>query len=392
MLLPLITYPYIMRVLGAELYGTIIFAQAIIAYCSIIINFGFEATATKDISVYQHDKVRISEIVSSAYIIKGILWLMLFVILSVTICVFPYFRTYKLLYLFTFFITFNEFLFPVWYFQALEKMKYITYINLFTRSVFVVLIFIFVKQKTDYLYVPLLNGIGVLLGGSIALYIVFIKDNIKFIWQPIYIIKYYLRDNLPVFFSNMILSIKDRFNIIFIGAFLSMNEVVIYDLGLKVMSVFMQSITVANVAIYPKIAREKNMRFVKKFIKISFIVVLISILLIQPFLQFILDFLSNNLEGTIDVARVLLVSPIIFAISFIFSRNVLLVFGKYKYLFLGTIYTTAFYLLFIGMIYYFNVINVFVFAVLTVATYLFEFIYRLYICLKTKNLYNDIVS
>jgi PST family polysaccharide transporter len=385
MLLPLITYPYLIRILGTELYGMVVFAQVIISYCSIIINYGFEATATKDISIYHENKTKISEIVSSVYIIKGVFWLILLLILLIVICIFPHFQKYKLLYIFTFSITFNEFLFPIWYFQGLEKMKYITFINLFVRIIFLILIFIFIKQKEDFLYVPLLNGIGALLGGTIALYMLFVKDEIRFTWQPIHIMRLYLKDSLPIFFSNITSSIKDRFNVIFIGSSLGMHDVAIYDLGIKVMTVFMQPIIISNNAIYPKIAREQNIFFVKKFIKISFIVVLILTLLVQPFLPFLLDFLSNNLEGTIEVTRILLISPIIGSISFILSRNILLAFGQYKYFSLGVIYTTVFYLMSIGIAYYFTLLNsVFVLAIITVATYLFELLYRLYICVKIK--------
>ncbi len=59
MLLPLVTYPYLIRVLGSELYGTVIFAQAIIAYFSVMINFGFNISATKEIALCKDNTKRI---------------------------------------------------------------------------------------------------------------------------------------------------------------------------------------------------------------------------------------------------------------------------------------------------------------------------------------------
>jgi len=127
--LPLITYPYLIKVLGADLYGMIIYSQVIISYFSIIINYGFEASATKDISVNRRNKIKISNIVSSVLEIKLFLWLISFIILLILIYLLPSFSNNKILYLFTFTLTFNEFLFPVWYFQGMEKMKFITLIN-----------------------------------------------------------------------------------------------------------------------------------------------------------------------------------------------------------------------------------------------------------------------
>ena len=62
-LLPLITYPYLIRVLGSNVYGTVIYVQAIIMYFSLIINFGFNITGTKEIAENMADKLRVSEIV-----------------------------------------------------------------------------------------------------------------------------------------------------------------------------------------------------------------------------------------------------------------------------------------------------------------------------------------
>ncbi|MDR1879776.1 MAG: oligosaccharide flippase family protein [Tannerellaceae bacterium] len=385
MLLPFITYPYLIRVLGTELYGSIVFVQAVIAYFSIIINYGFEASATKDISVHRDNKAKIAEIVSSAYIIKGALWLALLLILLASVNVFPGFRAYKLLYLFTFLATFYELLFPVWYFQGLEKMRYITLINLLVKSISLVAIFIFIRQKEDYLFVPLLNGAGAFLGGVIAWYFVFIKDKIAFLWPSFSTIKWYLKDNLPIFFSNIIVAVKDKFNVILIGSFAGMQEVAIYDLGVKVMNVFIQPNMIANSAIFPRMAREKNIPFIRKFITVSFLLTLSAVILSQPFLPYVLDFLSNNLEGTTRVTRILLLSPVIVSVSVALARNVLLTFNQYRYFFLSNVYTTVFYLVLLVFMYCFSLLNnILWFAAITVATYLFELIYKYYICKKMK--------
>lgn len=71
-----------------------------------------------------------------------------------------------------FLLTFNELLLPIWFFQGIEKMKYIAIVNLSARLLFVVAIFLFIHNQEDYLLVPLLNGIGTILAGSLSLYIV----------------------------------------------------------------------------------------------------------------------------------------------------------------------------------------------------------------------------
>ena len=71
-LFPLLTYPYLLRVIGLELYGVIVFAQTIINYVSLVINFGFNMSGARNVAVYKDDKIRLSSIVSSTYVLSYI--------------------------------------------------------------------------------------------------------------------------------------------------------------------------------------------------------------------------------------------------------------------------------------------------------------------------------
>ncbi len=394
MLLPLITYPYLIRILGAEVYGLVIYSQAIATYFCILIDFGFRLSATKEISIYRHDRNKLSEIVSSVYTIKLILWLLSIGILFGIVNLIPSFRDEKLLFLFSFAICFNELLFPQWYFQGVERMKYITIINLIARLIFLALIFIVVKDRADYLYVPLLNGVGAFIGGVIGVFILFLKDQIRFRFQPLSNLFWYIKQSLPLFGSNAIISIKDRFNIIFIGAFLGMKEVAIYDLAVKIMSLFMQPIDIINTAIYPKMAREKDMKFLIRATKFSFVFILVLVFVIQLFIPSIIEFLGKGLENAVTPTRLLLISPLIMVWSLAIGRNCLIVFGELRVFTLGMLYTSLVYLVLIGGAVVFGFSNyLLTFIIITILVYLFELIYRVLvaknICNNDVNLTND---
>lgn len=383
MLLPLITYPYLIRVLGAEQYGFVIYAQVISTYLGILIDFGFSLSSTKDISIHRDDKKKLSEIVSSVFIIKLILWLVSFGLLFIMVILIPAFKSEKLLFLFSFGLCFNEFLFPQWYFQGIERMKYITIINLIARIFFLVLIFIVVREKSDYIFVPVLNGIGALIGGLLGIYVVFVKDKIKLIRQPISKLIYYFKESSPLFGSNLIISIKDKFNIILIGATLGMRDVVIYDLSIKIMTLFIQPIQIINTTIYPKIAKERNMKFMLYTTKLTLGLVLGVILLIQPFLSSIINFLGKDLHEAIWTTRILLISPLIMVWSLSLAINCINALGRYILLLKGMIYTSMFYMVLIAAGYYFNLIHsLMFFVVVTVIVYLFELLYRIYVVRK----------
>ena len=64
---PLITYPYLVRVLGKELYGWVITAQIIASYCSILVDFGFKRVSARHVAVFRDNKEKLSEIISTIF-------------------------------------------------------------------------------------------------------------------------------------------------------------------------------------------------------------------------------------------------------------------------------------------------------------------------------------
>jgi O-antigen/teichoic acid export membrane protein len=110
MLLPFVALPYVIRTIGGERYGTIVFAQTIISYFVIFINFGMDVSAVKDVSVHRNDKERLNKVVSSVLLLKLLLFLLALVVLLFGIVFIPYLRSERQLYLFAFMTCFSEIL------------------------------------------------------------------------------------------------------------------------------------------------------------------------------------------------------------------------------------------------------------------------------------------
>ena len=100
--IPLITYPYLIRIIGKEIWGEIIFAQVIISYASLLINFGFDVSATREVSVSRDNPTELSKIVSSVFIAKLFFGLVSTLSIISLINFIPLFSHHKLLYLYTF--------------------------------------------------------------------------------------------------------------------------------------------------------------------------------------------------------------------------------------------------------------------------------------------------
>ena len=74
--MPFVALPYIIRTVGMERYGMVALAQTIVQYFIVVINFGLDISAVKDVSVHRNDKLALNRIVSTVLFIKLILFLL----------------------------------------------------------------------------------------------------------------------------------------------------------------------------------------------------------------------------------------------------------------------------------------------------------------------------
>lgn len=133
---PIITFPYLVRILGKELYGWVITAQVTASYCTILIEFGFKRISARHIANQNGDKNKMSITVSSIIILRFILWIISFIIYLVVIEVVESYRHQSILFIFSFLTTLSSVLFLDFYFQGIEDMKYITIVNVLVRGIF----------------------------------------------------------------------------------------------------------------------------------------------------------------------------------------------------------------------------------------------------------------
>lgn len=179
-LLPVITLPYLIRIIGPERFGLISFAQAFVQYFMILTDYGFNVSATKEISLCREHKEKVCSIFSSVLTVKIILALASFLAMLAIVFFVPRFRADWQVYVFSFGAVIGNALFPVWFFQGTEKMKYIAWLNSACGVSLVLGILFFVRKPADYLIIPLLYSAAFLITGIFALCIVFYKFKVRF--------------------------------------------------------------------------------------------------------------------------------------------------------------------------------------------------------------------
>jgi len=374
-----------MRVLGTDTYGLVIYAQAIIQYFVIIVNFGFNISATKDISIHRDNKAKLQEIVSSVLTVKVILFLISFLILLVAVFSIPALRENYLLYIFCMALCLSEVVFPIWFFQGIEKMRYITVVNVISRTLFTACIFLLIKKPEHYLWIPLFNGFGALIGGFYALWIVFRKERIGFSFQRWNTMWFYVKDSAPLFLTRASAQIYVRTNIVIVGTFLGMAEAGFYDVALKVVNVLSMPFQTLKQVIFPKVSKDLNLSFVHKAIKI----VIVTAILIIGGTQFLAPFVMRTIIGVDSVSavhtlRMLVVILLATVMSGFFGEQLLIPFGKKKSYVRGMVSTALSYFSALSVLYLFNLLNLYSVLLLVIGTEFFLAFYFLLACKKFK--------
>lgn len=178
--LPLLTLPYLVKTLGIGNFGLYSFAFAFMGYFNIITNYGFDLTATRAISINRENKDEVQRIFSTVYVIKFCLLLLCLLLLILLVFFIPKLNTYFYIYLLAFISVVGNVLFPIWFFQGIEKMKYITFLNVTSRTLVTISIFIFIHDEKDILLALLINTLTFFLPGIIGFSFVLIKFRLKF--------------------------------------------------------------------------------------------------------------------------------------------------------------------------------------------------------------------
>jgi polysaccharide transporter, PST family len=348
MILPLITFPYLVRVLGIDNFGLVNFSLSIIGYFNILVSFGFELSATKDISLNRENKQKLSEIFSSVTIIKIGMFIFSIAILSILILFIDSMNENSMLYYATFGIVLGNVLFPSWFFQGVEKMKYITIITAITRSLFAIFIFILVQSEDDFIFVPLLNSIGAIIGGIIAIYIIFKTYKIRFYIPKKNIILKQLKDSFYYFISRIANNGSRYFATTIIGAYFGNTIVGYYALVEKLFYAFTSIGGLVSQTIYPYMSRTKDLKFFKKILLLSVIITVPMLLILiyfnEPFLMMV--FAVKN-EMASNIFSIVFSGALFSIVSSIIGYPFLAAFGYPKYANNSLIYASLLYVVYI---------------------------------------------
>lgn len=290
----ILIYPYLIRVLGAESYGLYIFALSVTSYFVGLISFGFSFPAVKAIVENKNNLAIKSDIVSSVMTAKSYLALISILIFLILIFTVPVMHRNWGIFTICFLQIIGEVLFPVWYFQGVQKMKVVTFIQIGFRILSLPFIFLLIKTPNDCWIYVMIATLSIILGGVASLIFLKTNEHLSLHFVHYKSLKVYFKDGMPFFWSNSTGTIKQESVTIIIGAFFGMRDVALYDLANKII-VLPRMLTMSiNGALFPKIIKNIQKSVVKKILRYETLIGLSVIAVVILLGKWIILILGGN--------------------------------------------------------------------------------------------------
>lgn len=333
LILPLLTFPYLVRTLGIEKYGLVMFAQAFISYFSLIADYGFNLSGTREISLHKNNLQKLTRIYNSILTARLGLVILGLSIMSIVVFGIGKFTSDWQLYFLTYGLVVGTALFPTWFFQGMEKMKYITILTVISKTIFTISIFVFVNSPDDYLRVPLLNSLGYILVGIISLIVINKQFKIPFKLQKTKYIVQQLQKGWYIFISKISTNLYTATTTFVLGLVTNTTMVGYYAIAEKVVRIIVAMFSPFTQTIYPHIVEltkkspQESIYFLQKVLKYTIIIAFgiwgIGVVFAEPIFHLIFN---NDVVHSILLFRILSPLIIIIPIASILFNIVLLAF------------------------------------------------------------------
>jgi PST family polysaccharide transporter len=330
----LITIPYLTRVLGPEKYGLLSFAQAFTLYFVVLTGYGFNLSATRKAAAIRDDKYALNSLVSIVLVIQVGITFLSFIALII-LCVFlPRFGDETALYLIAFVAVVGNVLFPVWFFQGMERMRDITIYNTIGKTAYLVILIAFVREESDYLIAAGAYSFGLFITALFAITSVLWAYKIRLALPKFREVISELREGWHVFVSLSTMNLYANSNTVILGFFAPDAVVGYYSAGEKIIKAIQGLFAPLSQAIYPHMSRlaleskELSMSFISKIASlVGGLSLLMSLALLIFASQLSRIILGENFTESIIVIQILSFYPFFSILGNIFSIQIMLNFG-----------------------------------------------------------------
>ncbi len=337
-ILNFILFPYLVRVLGVERFGAIAFMQGIVQYGIILVDYGFNLTGPRDIARAK-TKDEIGNIFSDIMASKGIIFFCITIISFVFIEILNSldYSFDSNLYWAVYLLVVGNLVFPVWFFQGIQQMRYITIFNILARSITVVLVFTFVDSPEDYIFAAIFQSATLLLAGCFSMGVLTRKFSYVFVRPTVSGVKKTFIDGWHIFLSTIAINIYTTTNTVILGVLTNNTVVGYFSVANKLIDCVKGVMFTLNQAVYPyisnkmKTGKDEALLFVKKYFVFYSGLTLVGGIILFFAAPFIVRLLFGaGYDESTWILRLMSALPFVISVSNVFGIQVMLNFGYQK--------------------------------------------------------------
>lgn len=384
-LLPFISYPYLFRTVGVEQYGLLMFCFAFIQYFIILTDFGFNLSATREISISRENIYEMKELYNSTMAAKFVILLAAVLILIIVIPLIEKLQENQW-FIWSFFgMVLGQVMFPIWFFQGIEKMKTVTVINIGMKLLSIIPIFLFVKNSSDLFLVPIFYSIGYLMAGITGLIVAYYRFGMRLYFTSWDLILMRIKASADFFMSRVSVSLFSISNTFILGLTSGNINVGFYNASEKIYQAFKEAYSPLINTIYPYMSKERKVILFKKILIFTVFFNFLCVTIAFIYTEEIIYLIYNTVDPrSVDVLRVLLAGCIVVVPSALIGYPFLGAFGFTRITNLTVIIPSIIHITGLVVLYLLNEISPINIARLLVVTELLVFISRLTATIKLK--------
>jgi O-antigen/teichoic acid export membrane protein len=337
LLSPLAVLPYLIAVCGEAGLGRIGVGFSMALILNGIVDYGSYIKGVKDISINRDDIAFLQERFKAIYLSKLILFAIIVAVMSLVIFTVPFFARDKDLFFLSFAIVLGQFINPAWFFQATENFVWISIINIVSKAIYVVAVFLLIAKPDDYIYANLFFGAGAVIANSIGFFYIVRRYSVSFANLSFTPAIQILRDEFSFSVSQFFLSVYQFFPIMIVSYFGGDFMAGQYRVIDQIVNLFKSYLNIFFYFVYANICYEINSNFKRGLqvwkqyngLNFLFLLVVIAVFFVKAeliFTYFKID--ATQMGPVVRYFRIALGVPLLIAVSmplrqlmFAFEKN-----------------------------------------------------------------------
>jgi PST family polysaccharide transporter len=327
LLIPLITLPYLVRVLGIERFGLLSFVQSAALYAGALVQYGFGITATREVARHRDDPVRLAAVYSQTLATSGAIAAVAIVLWGCLLSLVPALQREASVYWWTMVFVIGQSVTPVWFFQGLERMRFIAGLALLSKFLYLVLLLLFVRSPADYALVPFSNAIAIGIGLCVAMWLARYRFGVRMSKPTMRIVADQLRSGRDAFVSQFAPTLYNNTATFLLGVAAGNVAVGAYSAASKLIDACSSLGYVLSNVFLPPLAREIawHRTFRNIMLGTAILLTVVLMLVADDVVAFLFGAESSHVSQL-----VIWLSPCIVAIFMYltFSANFLMLIGK----------------------------------------------------------------